>query len=102
MRVGLITYNKLVNERIRFDQFDDKESLVNYSVLESERFRKFGNALYLNQLVSNWLYVLEIPYNGKGTYTNKAITWATEQGMVEAKGDRPDVPNFIIVLTDGK
>jgi len=76
VRVGLITYNKFVNELITFDQFDDKESLIDY--------------------------VLKMPYNGRGTFTNKAITFATEQGMVEEKGDRPDVPNFIIVLTDGK
>ena len=76
VRVGLITYNKFVNELIRFDQFDDKQELIDY--------------------------VLKIPYNGRGTFTNKAITWAAENGMIPEKGDRPDVPNFIIVLTDGK
>jgi uncharacterized protein YegL len=75
-RVGIITYNSDVIERVRLDQFDDKRSLM--------------------EAVQN------IPYEGRGTKTNAALEYAVMQGLIEEKGDRPDVPNFILVLTDGR
>jgi len=75
-RVGIITYNSDVIERVRLDQFDDKKSLM--------------------EAVQN------IPYEGRGTKTNAALEYAVNEGLIQDKGDRPDVPNFILVLTDGR
>jgi uncharacterized protein YegL len=75
-RVGIITYNSDVIERVRLDQFDDKKSLM--------------------EAVQN------IPYEGRGTKTNSALEYAVNEGLIAEKGDRPDVPNFILVLTDGR
>jgi len=46
--------------------------------------------------------VMNIPYEGRGTKTNKALEYAVQQGIIQDKGDRPDVPNFVLVLTDGR
>lgn len=46
--------------------------------------------------------IQNIPYKGKGTNTNSAVEWATQVGMTEAMGDRPDVKNFVVILTDGR
>lgn len=75
-RVGIITYNADVTERVRLDQFDDKAELIDA--------------------------VMNIPYEGRGTKTNKALEYAVQQGIIQDKGDRPDVPNFVLVLTDGR
>lgn len=75
-RVGIITYNSEVIERVRLDQFDNKEDLIDA--------------------------VLNIPYEGRGTKTNMALEYAVEQGLIASKGDRPDVQNFVLVLTDGR
>ena len=67
--------------------------------------------------------VQNIPYEGRGTKTNAALgmlskfsiimsydsfniimssEYAVNEGLIQEKGDRPDVPNFILVLTDGR
>ena len=30
------------------------------------------------------------------------LEYAVNEGLIQEKGDRPDVPNFILVLTDGR
>jgi len=75
-RVGIITYNSEVVERVRLDQYDDKQELIDA--------------------------VMAIKYEGKGTKTNMALEYAVKEGLVASKGDRPDVPNFVLVLTDGR
>ena len=30
------------------------------------------------------------------------LEYAVKEGLVASKGDRPDVPNFVLVLTDGR
>lgn len=75
-RVGIITYNSGVVERVRLDQYDDKQELIDA--------------------------VMAIPYEGRGTRTNTALEYAVNEGIIESKGDRPDVPNFVLVLTDGR
>lgn len=30
------------------------------------------------------------------------LEYAVNEGIIESKGDRPDVPNFVLVLTDGR
>ena len=30
------------------------------------------------------------------------VEYAVAEGLIEEKGDRPDVPNFVLVLTDGR
>merc|ERR1712176_57536 len=75
-RVGIITYNSGVVERVRLDQYDDKQDLIDA--------------------------VMAIPYQGKGTKTNMALEYAVAEGLIQEKGDRPDVPNFVLVLTDGR
>lgn len=37
-----------------------------------------------------------------GTATNRALKYAREQGFTPEHGDRPDMPNIAILLTDGR
>lgn len=46
--------------------------------------------------------VNNIPYEGRGTKTNAALEYAVDIALTEENGDRPDVPNFVLVLTDGR
>jgi len=78
VRVGILTYNEMphTESHIAFNQYGDVDSLV--------------------EAIQN------IPYKGKGTNTNSAVEWASQVGMSEAMGDRPDVKNFVVILTDGR
>ena len=76
VRIGMTTYNSQINEIFRLNELDTKEQ-------------------YLSA-------VRNIKYSGKGTNTGAAIYHAAHIGLSEAHGDRPDVPNFIILLTDGR
>lgn len=75
-RVGILTYNNDVIHRVRLNEFDRKSELM--------------------AAVNN------IPYEGRGTKTNAALEFAVEEALTEENGDRPDVPNFVLVLTDGR
>jgi len=78
VRVGILTYNEMphTESHIAFNDYDNVDDLV--------------------------VAVQNIPYKGKGTNTNSAVEWATQVGMTEAMGDRPDVKNFVVILTDGR
>lgn len=43
-----------------------------------------------------------IPYNGKGTNTGRALNEAVNSAFLLENGDRPDVTNQVVVITDGK
>ncbi|XP_078487952.1 uncharacterized protein LOC100179634 isoform X3 [Ciona intestinalis] len=43
-----------------------------------------------------------VTYDGSGTHTGKALTYAANRLFTEAEGDRPDVPDLAVVLTDGR
>jgi uncharacterized protein YegL len=75
-RVGILTYNNDVIHRVRLNEFDKKSELM--------------------AAVNN------IPYEGRGTKTNAALEYAVDEALTEENGDRPDVPNFVLVLTDGR
>lgn len=75
-RVGILTYNNDVIHRVRLNEFDKKSELM--------------------EAVNN------IPYEGRGTKTNAALEYAVDVALTEEMGDRPDVPNFVLVLTDGR
>jgi len=78
VRVGILTYNEMphTESHIAFNDYDNVDDLV--------------------------VAIQNIPYKGKGTNTNSAVEWATQVGMTEAMGDRPNVKNFVVILTDGR
>ena len=46
--------------------------------------------------------VMNIKYNYNGTHTSTALKFVRENSFSTAAGDRPNVPNFLIVITDGQ
>jgi len=43
-----------------------------------------------------------LAYTGGGTKTDQALNYVRTDMLTSASGDRPDVPNVVIVITDGK
>ena len=76
---GLITFNKKANLVFGFDdlQYHDKDALL--TKIASEPIKTVG-----------------------GTRTDLALKMARDKLFIAAGGDRPDKPNVMIVLTDGK
>ena len=75
-RIGLITYSDTASTRFYLNQFSRKEDIL--------------------QVVRSQLWI-----QGK-TNTAAALELMTEELFKEANGDRLDVPNYAIVLTDGE
>ena len=46
--------------------------------------------------------VEDMPYDGSGTRTGQALEYVLDNLLVEANGDRPDVTNIVITITDGR
>jgi len=75
-RVGIITFNEDPIFRIKPNDYYSKADLL--------------------EAVAN------IPYEGKGTKTAKALDFTVDNAFLESVGDRPDVSNTVLVLTDGR
>jgi len=75
-RVGIITFNEDPIFRIKPNDYYSKADLL--------------------EAVAN------IPYEGKGTKTAKALDFTVDNAFLESVGDRPDVANTVLVLTDGR
>jgi len=52
----------------------------------------------MNNLMS---YINMIPYNGQGTKTGKAINHVTDVILAPGNGNRPDVRDVVVIITDG-
>ena len=46
--------------------------------------------------------VRQVPYRGSGTRTGQAIQYALENIFQPANGMRPDAPQILVTITDGK
>jgi len=76
VRIGLISFNRKVSNILKLSDVEDKEMLD--AAVDS------------------------IPYNGKGTNTGRALQEVVDNAFVRKNGDRPDVENQVVVITDGK
>jgi len=77
-RVGAFRYNKLIDASTEI---------------------KLSDSVDLDTLLAS---LDAIPYDGSGTHTGKAIDYALTNHLSEAYGNRPDVQDFVVVITDGK
>jgi len=77
VRVGLFRYNKLIDTTTQITLKDTTTKAALMTAID------------------------KIPFNGSGTKTGAAIQHALDVHLTEANGDRPDVENLVVVITDG-
>lgn len=80
IRVGLVAFNQFVHIAFHLNKISEPGQ----------------TATSLRNLVDN---ATDIQV---GTFTHKALQAVREEMFLPDKGDRPDVPNIVIVLTDGR
>jgi len=76
VRVGLITYNR--RPQLRFHMNEMKNHKQAMDAVDS------------------------IVYTGRGTNTGQAIKWVVDNAFKPEFGDRPEVPNKVLLITDGR
>lgn len=76
VRVGLITYNRKPQLRFHMNEMRSHDEAI--KAVES------------------------IVYEGRGTNTGQAIRWVVDNAFRAEFGDRPEVPNKVLLITDGR
>ena len=76
VRVGVVTFASDANNEFNLNTFQTRSETINA--------------------------IKSIEYIFGGTRTDLALKYATENSFTVASGDRPEVPNILIVITDGK
>ena len=75
-RIGLVKYSDNVNAHIYLNTYSSVASLQRA--------------------------ILALNYTGEGTYTASALAYVRTTILTSARGDRSNVSNVVVVLTDGK
>ena len=76
VRVGVVTFASVANNEFNLNTFQSRDETING--------------------------IDSIGYIFGGTRTDLALKYAAENSFTVASGDRPDVTNILIVITDGK
>merc|ERR1712113_235756 len=76
VRVGLITYNRRPRLRFHLNEMANHEEAI--AAVDS------------------------IIYEGRGTNTGLAVKWVVDNAFKPEFGDRPEVPNKVLLITDGR
>lgn len=76
VRIGLISFNRKVTKILQLSDVQNKADLD--AAVDS------------------------IPYNGKGTNTGRALQEVVDNAFQKVNGDRADVENQVVIITDGK
>jgi hypothetical protein len=76
VRVGLITYNRKPQLRFHMNEMANHQQAIDA--------------------------VDSIVYEGRGTNTGLAIRWVVDNAFRPEFGDRPEVPNKVLLITDGR
>ena len=76
VRVGVVTFASVANNEFNLNSFQSRDKTING--------------------------INNIGYIFGGTRTDLALKYAAENSFTVASGDRPDVTNILIVITDGK
>ncbi|CAC5376175.1 COL12A [Mytilus coruscus] len=74
--------------------------VVTFSGDATEEFnlKQYSKIKELNTAIDNITY----PSKHSGTHTSTALQYIRENGFTNKSGERPHVPNFLAVITDGK
>ncbi|XP_076078115.1 uncharacterized protein LOC143048353 isoform X3 [Mytilus galloprovincialis] len=67
------------------------------SATEEINMKQYTKIHDLNTAIDNITY----PSQHSGTHTSTALQYIRENGFTNKSGDRPHVPNFLVVITDG-
>lgn len=102
--VGLTNFNQIKNlvkifvEKSVIGPSNVQVSVVSFSTTVIENFK-------LSRYQSKWDLLIAlnaVQYSGGSTHISEAILHAIQHSFTQAAGDRPLVPNFLIVVTDGR
>jgi len=77
-RIGLVTYSEYVD------------------TTEAFNLNEYSSVADIQSAVA------ALTYTGGRTYTHLALEYVRTTMLTSAAGDRPDVPNVVVVMTDGK
>ena len=75
-RVGLITFDNIARNHFYLQTYERKEDLV--------------------------ATILSTPYVGKSSNTAAGIRLSISDQFISSRGDRPGIPNMVVVVTDGQ
>lgn len=76
VQVSVVTFSTIVQEVFNLSRYQSKEALLSS--------------------------MNTIKYSTGSTHTSEAILYAVQHSFTHAAGDRPLVPNFLVVVTDGR
>nr|XP_039253479.1 sushi, von Willebrand factor type A, EGF and pentraxin domain-containing protein 1-like [Styela clava] len=86
--------------------FTISEDTTHFAVVRYNKFVDTDTQINLSDYTSDIAGLLaafdRIPYNGSGTRTGQAIQHVVDNMMRPSNGNRPDVQDLVIVITDGK
>ncbi|XP_039270723.2 P-selectin-like [Styela clava] len=79
---------------------------ANFAIFRFNKVVDEVNQILLNSYPGDVEGLIEafnrIPYDGSGTWTGNALNHALTVSLSPENGNRPDVPDFVFVITDGK
>jgi len=84
--------------RLDIDSGNTRVGLITYSSGIGDGF----NLIDYNTVASVQSAISSLSYSGGGTNTAGALAYVRTTMLTSAAGDRGDVPNVVVVLTDGQ
>nr|XP_039254928.1 P-selectin-like [Styela clava] len=89
-----------------FELFAVKKDAMNIGLFRYNRYIDSKTQIKLNDCPDNVTELMErvkkIPYNGAGTWTGQAMTYALKSMLHQRNGNRKKIPDVVLVVTDGR
>lgn len=100
--VKQVKFTKMVIKQFKLGADGSRMSIFRYnSEIDEETEIKLSDTIGLD--MTDVLNLFDkIPYNGSGTQTGQALQHVQAKSLSAAYGNRPDIQDVILVITDGK
>lgn len=99
-RLGLVVYDHQIGEHFDLNTHSSLASVQ--TAINSLGGDGVGELLDLNTHASLSLFLAAMESLGGGTRTDLALKYVRESMLTPAAGDRPPVPNVVVLFTDGR